>query len=70
MDIIPPLLKKVLPSGDQQGILFLAAGANPDDMLRVEARLVVIRHPVHVVGATAMPAFTEWRMVEAKRLSA
>jgi hypothetical protein len=38
-------------------------------VLLVEARLVVVRHPVHVVGAVVTPAFTEYRLVEAKRLS-
>jgi hypothetical protein len=33
----------------------------------VEARLVVIRHPVHAVGAVVTPAFVEWRLVEAER---
>jgi hypothetical protein len=33
----------------------------------VESRLVVIRHPVQVVGATATPAFMEYRLVEAAR---
>jgi hypothetical protein len=30
---------------------------------------VVIRHPVHVVGAVITPAFVEYRLVEAARLS-
>jgi hypothetical protein len=38
-----------------------------DSVLLVEARLVVIRHPVHVVGAVVTPAFVEWRLVEAER---
>jgi hypothetical protein len=49
-------------------VLFLAAGSDPDDVLLLEARLVVIRHPVHVVRATATPAFTEYRLVEAERV--
>jgi hypothetical protein len=57
----------VLPSDDPQGILFLASGRDADDVLLVEARLVVIRHPVHVVGAVVTPAFVEWRLVEAER---
>jgi hypothetical protein len=57
---------EVLPSGDQQGVLFLPAETDPDDVLQVEARLVVIRHPVHVVGATATPSFTEFQLVEAE----
>jgi hypothetical protein len=56
---------EVPPRGKPQGVLFLPAGTDPDDVLLVEARLVLIRHPVHVVGATATPAFTEYRLVEA-----
>jgi hypothetical protein len=55
---------EVLPSGDPRGVAFLAAGSDPDDVLLVEARLVVIHHPVHVVGATATPAFTGYRLVD------
>jgi hypothetical protein len=46
---------------------FLTAGPDADGVLPVEARLVVIRHPVHVIGTRATPAFTEYRVVEAER---
>jgi hypothetical protein len=36
-------------------------------VLLVEARLVVIRHPVHLVRAMATQVFTEYRLVEAER---
>jgi hypothetical protein len=49
--------------GDPQGLLFLAAGTDHEDVL-----VVVIPHPGHVIGATATPAFTEWRMVEVERV--
>jgi hypothetical protein len=42
---------EVLPSGGPQGVLFLPAGADADGVLLVEARLVVIRHPVHQSAA-------------------
>jgi hypothetical protein len=38
-----------------------------DGELVVEVKLVVIRHPVHIVGPTATPAFTEHRLVDAAR---
>jgi hypothetical protein len=58
---------EILSSGDPQGVLFLAAGPDVEGVLLVEARLVVIRHPVHVVGSIVTPAFTEYRLVEAER---
>jgi hypothetical protein len=58
---------EVLPRDDPQGVLFLAAGTDVAGVLTVEARLVVIRHPVHAVGAVVTPAFVEWRLVEAER---
>jgi hypothetical protein len=39
---------------------------DPDSVLVVEARLLLIRHPAQVVGATATPAFMEHRLVEAE----
>jgi hypothetical protein len=59
----------VLPSGQTQGVVFLPVGPDVEGVLLVEARLVVIRHTVYVVGKTVTPAFTEYRLVEAKRLS-
>jgi hypothetical protein len=44
-----------LPRGDLQAVLFVTAEPDVEGTLTVEARLVVIRHPVHGVGATAMP---------------
>ena len=56
----------ILPRGDPQGILLLPAGPDVDGVLLVETRLLVIRHPVHVIGATITPAFVEYRLVEAQ----
>jgi hypothetical protein len=58
---------EVLPCDDPQGVVFLPAGPDAEGAMTVEARLVVIRHLVHVVGATATPAFVEYRLVEAER---
>jgi hypothetical protein len=58
---------EVLRNGQTQGLLFLATGTDADGVLAVKARLVVIRHPVHAVGAVVTPAFVEWRLVEAER---
>jgi hypothetical protein len=59
--------EEFLPGDDPHGILFLPTWRDVYDVQLVEARLVVIRHPVHVVGTTATPAFTEYRLVEAER---
>ena len=56
-----------VPICDRQGVLFLAAGPDADGVLLKEARLMAIRHPVHVVGATATPGFTEHWLLEAER---
>jgi hypothetical protein len=61
---------EVLPRDDPQGVLFLPACADPDDVLLVEARLVLIWHPVHVVDAVATPAFVEYWLVDADWLGA
>jgi hypothetical protein len=59
---------EVLPHGDPQGVVFLPAGPDVDGVVLVEARLVVINLPGHIVEMTAAPAFTEYRLVEAERL--
>jgi hypothetical protein len=58
---------EVLPRDDPQGVLFLAAGPDAEGVLAIMAHLDIIRHPVHVVGATATQVFTEYRLVEAER---
>jgi hypothetical protein len=60
---------EILPHDDVQGVLFLAAGPDVDDVLLVEAQMAVIQHPVHIVGANATPAFTEYRLLETVRAS-
>jgi hypothetical protein len=57
------------PHDDVQGVLFLAAGPDVVGVLLVKARMEVIQHPVHVVGPTTTPAFTEYRLLEAVRAS-
>jgi hypothetical protein len=58
---------EVLPRGDPQGVLLLAAGPDVDGALLAEARMVVIQHPVHVIGTSATLAFTEFRLLNAVR---
>jgi hypothetical protein len=60
---------EVLPSGETQGVLFLAVGMDLDDVLLVEARLVMIRHPVRVIGATTTAAFMEFRLLDTQAVA-
>jgi hypothetical protein len=57
----------VLPRSDPQGVVFLSGGLDPDDALPVEPRLLVVRLPVHAVGAVATPAFKDNQLAEADR---
>jgi hypothetical protein len=61
---------EALPRGQTQGVLFLAAGPDVDGVQLFGARLVVIRHPGHVVGAVVTPALTEYRLVEGEKRQA